>query len=45
MLALVLAVVGIPTLAVDQKITVNVEQVVADIDHNLGIGLNFVSDR
>ncbi|MEN9565492.1 MAG: Intracellular exo-alpha-(1-_5)-L-arabinofuranosidase [Cyanobacteriota bacterium] len=45
MLALALAVVGIPSLAVDQRITVNVEQVVADIDHNLGIGLNFISDR
>lgn len=42
---LLLVVVGIPVLAVDQRITVNVEQVVAEVEHNLGIGLNFVSDR
>ena len=44
-LALVIAVVVIPSMASAPKITVDVEQVVAEIEHNLGIGLNFLSDR
>jgi alpha-L-arabinofuranosidase len=44
LVALALAVVGIPTLAVDQKIIVDVEQTVADTEHHLGLGLNFIAD-
>jgi hypothetical protein len=45
LIALVLAVVGIPTLAVDQKIIVDLEQTVADTEHHLGLGLNFIADQ
>jgi alpha-L-arabinofuranosidase len=45
LLTLALAVVGIPTLAVDQKIIVDVEQTVADTEHHLGLGLNFIADQ
>lgn len=45
LLTMALVVVAIPTWGVDQKIIVDTEQIVAEVEHNLGLGLNFIADQ
>ena len=38
-------IMGISVASLGKQITIDVEQVVTQVEHNLGIGLNFLSDR
>jgi alpha-L-arabinofuranosidase len=45
LLTLALVVVATPTWGVDQRMIVDTEQIVAEVEHHFGLGLNFIADQ